>query len=181
MDKIKITLPTEEEYIEVEFCGANISIKQNISLEEQAIIIRDIKENILYNDEIEDKFVYINARIIRDLLEMATNIDVEEISLNDCNLQIFEDLFYENCKSYWHILDCVDFEYRKWIIENGFGLVAAKTPSGEEMNASIDKLSQALKDLPEDKLELIAKSIVWNNAPALGATVAPVEHVKQGD
>ena len=37
-------------------------------------------------------------------------------------------------------------------------------------------LSETIDNLPEDKLELISKSIVWNNMPALGQQVAPAEH-----
>ena len=39
------------------------------------------------------------------------------------------------------------------------------------------KLSETIEKLPEDKLELISKSIVWNNMPVLGNQIAPAEHI----
>ena len=40
----------------------------------------------------------------------------------------------------------------------------------------MNKLAETIENLPEDKLELIGKSIVWNNMPALGQQILPAEH-----
>ena len=32
-----------------------------------------------------------------------------------------------------------------------------------------------IKNIPEEKLELIAKSIAWNQSPVLGNMIAPVQ------
>ena len=68
-------------------------------------------------------------------------------------------------------------EYDKWVIENCFGIIANKLPTAAEMEASMAKLSETIENLPDDKLELIGKSIVWNNLPALGQQIAPASHI----
>ena len=48
--------------------------------------------------------------------------------------------------------------------------------SGEEIETSVENISKMIENLPKDKLELISKSIVWNQMPALGAIAAPAKH-----
>ena len=72
--------------------------------------------------------------------------------------------------------DYLEKEYDKYIMENCFGIIAAKMPTAKELEESIDKISKTINELLTDKLELISKSIVWNQMPALGKLTAPAEH-----
>ena len=49
-------------------------------------------------------------------------------------------------------------------------------PTAKELEESMDKILKTINELPTDKLELISKSIVWNQMPALGAIAAPAKH-----
>ena len=60
-------------------------------------------------------------------------------------------------------------------MENCFTIVANRMPSAEEMEKSVKSLIEMIKNIPEDKLELIAKSIAWNQSPVLGNMIAPVQ------
>lgn len=174
--KIKITLP-ENTQKEVEFCDKIVKIDNYISLEKCDTIISDIKSTVLYNSEIENKFVLIYPRCIKDILDLCTNIDTTGFDGEDLNSPELNKLLVENLDNFWQIYECVEKEYEKWVIDNSFGSLGNKLPTPQEMEESMKKLSETIENLPEDKLELISKSIVWNNMPVLGNQIAPAEHI----
>lgn len=173
--KIKISIPKIEQK-EVEVCGVKVKIDTIISLEKYEKISEDIKNIILYNSEVSDKFAMLRVRFIRDVLELCSNIDISELSGEDFNSTELEDLVYSNVDNAYEIKDYLEKEYDKYIMENCFGIIAAKMPTAKELEESMDKISKTINELPTDKLELISKSIVWNQMPALGAIAAPVKH-----
>ena len=175
-NKIKITLPKNTQK-EVEFYDKIVKIDDYISLEKCDTIISDIKSMILYNSEIENKFALIYPRYIKDVLDLCTNIDTAELGGEDLNSPALEELLKTNLINFERIYECAKKEYEKWIIENSFGSLGNKLPTPQEMEESMKKLSETIENLPEDKLELIIKSIVWNNMPVLGNQIAPAEHI----
>lgn len=174
--KVKITLK-ESNIKEVKFNDVAVEINENISIENYEIILNDIKENILYNREIENKVHMIDLRFVKDVLELCTNIDISEFSIEDLNSPELSDFLFENIYNLWTAKDNIIKEYDRFVMENCFGVLANKIPSSEDMEKSMQKLSETIENLPEDKLEMISKSIVWNNMPALGSAAAPAEHV----
>lgn len=175
LKKIKISIPKIEQK-EVEICGVKVKIDAIISLEKYEKISEDIKNIILYNPEVSDKFAMLRVRFIRDVLELCSNIDISELSGEDFNSTELEDLVYSNIDNAYEIKDYLEKEYDKYIMENCFGIIAAKMPTAKELEESMDKISKTINELPTDKLELISKSIVWNQMPALGAIAAPAKH-----
>ena len=89
--KIKISIPKIEQK-EVEVCGVKVKIDTIISLEKYEKISEDIKNIILYNSEVSDKFAMLRVRFIRDVLELCSNIDISELSGEDFNSTELEDL-----------------------------------------------------------------------------------------
>ena len=175
LKKIKISIPKTNQK-EVEVCGKKVKIDAIISLEKYGKISEDIKNLILYNSEVVDKYAMLRVRFIRDVLELCSNIDVSELSGEDFNSTELEDLVYSNIDNAYEIKDYLEKEYDKYIMENCFGIIAAKMPTAKELEESMDKISKTINELPTDKLELISKSIVWNQMPALGAIAAPAKH-----
>lgn len=173
--RIKITLP-ENTQREIKFGDKTIKISSYISLEQCDTIISDIKATILYNSEIENKFSLIYPRYIKDVLDLCTNIDTTELSGEDLNSPVLGEILKSNLINFERIYECIKKEYEKWVMENCFGILANKIPDSKDMEESMNKLAETIENLPEDKLELISKSIVWNNMPALGQQIAPAEH-----
>lgn len=173
--KVKISIPKIEK-MEVELCGKNVKIDTRISLENYEKISEDIKNIVLYNPEVSDKFAMLRIRFIRDVLDLCSNIDISELNGEDFNSSELEELVYSNIDNAYEIKDYLEKEYDKYIMENCFGIIAAKMPTAKELEASMDKISKTINELPTDKLELISKSIVWNQMPALGKLAAPAEH-----
>ena len=173
--KIKISIPKIEQK-EVQVCGVKVKIDTIISLEKYEKISEDIKNIILYNPEVSDKFAMLRVRFIRDVLELCSNIDISKLSGEDFNSTELEDLVYSNIDNAYEIKDYLEKEYDKYIMENCFGIIAAKMPTAKEIETSVENISKMIENLPKDKLELISKSIVWNQMPALGAIAAPAKH-----
>lgn len=173
--KIKISIPKIEQK-EVEICGVKVKIDSKISLEKYGKISEDIKNLILYNSEVVDKYAMLRVRFIRDVLELCSNIDISKLSGEDFNSTELEELVYSNIDNAYEVKDYLEKEYDKYIMENCFGIIAAKMPTAKELEESMDKISKTINELPTDKLELISKSIVWNQMPALGKLTAPAEH-----
>ena len=59
LKKIKISIPKIEQK-EVEVCGVKVKIDSKISLEKYGKISEDIKNLILYNSEVVDKYAIIH-------------------------------------------------------------------------------------------------------------------------
>ena len=175
LKKIKISIPKIEQK-EIEICGVKVKIDSKISLEKYGKISEDIKNLILYNSEVVDKYAMLRVRFIRDVLELCSNIDISELSGEDFNSTELEELVYSNIDNAYEVKDYLEKEYDKYIMENCFGIIAAKMPTAKELEESMDKISKTINELPTDKLELISKSIVWNQMPALGKLTAPAEH-----
>ena len=175
LKKIKISIPKIEQK-EVEICGVKVKIDSKISLEKYGKISEDIKNLILYNSEVVDKYAMLRVRFRRDVLELCSNIDISKLSGEDFNSTELEELVYSNIDNAYEVKDYLEKEYDKYIMENCFGIIAAKMPTAKELEESMDKISKTINELPTDKLELISKSIVWNQMPALGKLTAPAEH-----
>lgn len=179
--KVKITLPKIED-AEVAIGDKKVKINGYINLKQYDTILDDIKSVILYNKEIEDKYELLHVRIIKDVLELCTNIDTSNLEGEDLNSPYLKDILVENIINFKDIECYIEKEYEKWVMENCFGILAHNLPSSDDMEKSMKKLSETIENLPEDKLELISKSIVWNNIPTLGQQVAPALHVvKESD
>lgn len=156
--------------------GIEYKIDDEISLDKAETILNDIKENVIYNSQVVDKFLLLKPRYVRDVLDLCTNIDFEKLTPNELYNDELEELLQEMIRNYDKVYEIMVKEYDKYILENCFLKLGGSMPSGEEMEKSMNAISDAIKDLPEDKLEMIAKSIVWNNSPALGSVMYPAEH-----
>lgn len=175
--KVKIILP-KFDVKEVEFCDKNVKINTHITLENYETILEDIKSTILYNNEAADKYGLLHLRYIKDILDLCTNIDTSSLEGEDLSSQLFVDLLCDNIDNYYGVQEWIEKEYNRWMIENCFGVLGNKLPSSSDMEKSMKNIAETIENLPEDKLELISKSIVWNNMPALGKQVAPATHVE---
>lgn len=173
--KVKITLP-KKNINEVDFCNKKVKINDLISIEDYEKILEDIKLTILYNSEVEDKYGLLHIRYIKDVLDLCTNIDTSEFEAEDLNSFLLYELLSKNIINFHRVQSYIDKEYDKWILENCFGILGNKLPNSADMEKSMKNLVDAINELPKDKLELISKSIVWNNMPALGNAVAPASH-----
>lgn len=174
-EKVKIEFKIEEPR-EVEFCGVKVKVR-NISLEDYSTILEDLKENIFYNSNLEDKYYALQLRFIKNVISLCTNIDTGDLNAEDYGRDELLELLYDNIDNYIKIKDSVEAEYEKSVLESCFGIIAKKVPSAKSMEKSMDKIVESINNIDPEKLELVAKSIVWNQMPALGKTIAPAEHV----
>ena len=173
-DKVKIIMPkTQVKTIKWE--DTEIKIINRIDLEKYNIIIEDIKTNVLFNEKIVNKYYFAKIRLNRVVLELCTNIDVDNMESEDL---MSDEILYllDNISNFAEVENCLDKLYYKYIIENAFGVLGDRMPSSQDIEKSMENIASTIQNLPEEKLELIAKSIAWNNAPALGHMAAPIEH-----
>lgn len=174
-EKVKIEFKVEEPK-EVEFCGAKVKVK-NISLEDYSTILEDLKENVFYNNNLEDKCYALHLRFIKNIVTLCTNIDTENLSAEDYSRDELWALLFDNIDNYIEVDNSIEAEYKKSVLESCFGIIAKKVPSAKSMEKSMDKLVESINNIDSEKLELVAKSIVWNQMPTLGKTIAPAEHI----
>lgn len=174
-DRIKISIPKTKEK-EVKINNKVVKIEEHISVDKIQQIIEDIRINIFYNDNITDKHLLMNIRMMQDIIELCTNIDAENLNEEDLTSTFLSSILYDNIDNLFNLNEYLEKEYDKWIMENSFGIVAQKMPTTSEMENIIKTLSETIEGLPQDKLEMIAKSIVWNNLPTLGQAIAPAEN-----
>lgn len=179
-EKVKITLKKRNKKT-VEFNGVKVKVIPFISAENYDIILDDIKKNIFYNSKIENKCHMIDLRLYKDVLELCTNIDVEHINIEDLFREELSWFLNEHIENLGYVADYIKEEYKNYVMENCFGILGNKMPTTEDMEKSVENISKMIENLPQDKLELIGKSIVWNNSPALGKAVAPAEHIKTNE
>lgn len=173
--KVKIVLP-KMELQEIKIGEKTVKIDSYITLEKYEQILEDIKETILYNSDIIDKYGLLHARYMKDVLELCTNIDISSMSGEDFNSPFLRETLFNNIDNFYDIEGYLEKEYDKWVIENSFGILSQSIPNSQDMEKSMEKLAETINNLPSDKLELISKSIVWNNMPALGNQIAPATH-----
>ena len=174
-EKVKIEFKIEEPR-EVEFFVFNVIVR-DISLEDYSTILEDLKENIFYNSNLEDKHYALQLRFAKNVISLCTNIDTESLNAEDYGRDELLSLLYDNIDNYIKIKNSVEVEYEKSVLEGCFGIIAKKVPSAKSMEKSMDKIVESINNIDPEKLELVAKSIVWNQMPALGKTIAPAEHV----
>lgn len=174
-NKVKLEIPKMKTKT-IEFLGKNVKINDHISMENYSIIANDIRNNVLYNDEVTDKYALLVIRTYKDILDLCTNINTEDMTADELASDEIWNLLIDNIENFHDIEEWLDKEYDKFILENSLGVLGNKMPSSAEMEKSMDSIAKTINELPEDKLELLAKSIVWNNAPALGQQIAPAEH-----
>lgn len=174
-EKVKIEFKIEEPR-EVEFCGTKVKVR-DISLEDYSTILEDLKENIFYNSNLEDKHYALQLRFAKNVISLCTNIDTESLNAEDYGRDELLSLLYDNIDNYVKIKNSVEVEYEKSVLEGCFGIIAKKVPSAKSMEKSMDKIVESINNIDPEKLELVAKSIVWNQMPALGKAIAPAEHV----
>ena len=174
-EKVKIEFKIEEPR-EVDFFGTKVKVR-DISLEDYSTILEDLKENIFYNSNLEDKHYALQLRFAKNVISLCTNIDTESLNAEDYGRDELLSLLYDNIDNYIKIKNSVEAEYGKAVLEGCFGIIAKKVPSAKSMEKSMDKIVESINNIDPEKLELVAKSIVWNQMPALGKTIAPAEHV----
>lgn len=174
-EKVKIEFKVEAPK-EIDFCGVKVKVR-NISLEDYSTILEDLKENIFYNNNLEDKYYALHLRFIKNIVTLCTNIDTESISAEDYGRDELWRLLFDNIDNYIEIDNAIEAEYKKVVLENCFGIIAKKVPSAKSMEKSMNKLVEGINSIDSDKLDMVARSIVWNQMPALGKTIAPAEHV----
>ena len=174
-EKVKIEFKVEEPK-EIDFCGVKVKVR-NISLEDYSTILEDLKENIFDNSNLEDKHYALQLRFAKNVISLCTNIDTESLNAEDYGRDELLSLLYDNIDNYIKIKNSVEVEYEKSVLEGCFGIIAKKVPSAKSMEKSMDKIVESINNIDPEKLELVAKSIVWNQMPALGKTIAPAEHI----
>ena len=176
-EKVKIEFKVEEPK-EIDFCGVKVKVR-NISLEDYSTILEDLKENIFYNNNLEDKYYALHLRFIKNIVTLCTNIDTESISAEDYGRDELWRLLFDNIDNYIEIDKAIEAEYKKVVLENCFGIIAKKVPSAKSMEKSMNKLVEGINSIDSDKLDMVARSIVWNQMPALGKAIAPAEHISE--
>lgn len=176
-EKVKIEFKVEEPK-EIDFCGVKVKVR-NISLEDYGTILEDLKENIFYNNNLEDKYYALRLRFIKNIVTLCTNIDTESLSAEDYGRNELWGLLFDNIDNYIEIDNSIEAEYKKVVLENCFGIIAKRVPSAKSMEKSMDKLVESINNIDSDKLDMVARSIVWNQMPALGRTIAPAEHISE--
>lgn len=178
-EKVKIEFKVEEPK-EVEFCGAKVKVKK-ISLEDYSTILEDLKENIFYNNNLEDKNFALELRFRKNVISLCTNIDAESLNAEDYDRDSLFLLLLNNIDNFSEVENCIRNEYKKSVLESCFGIIAKKVPSAKSMGKSMDKLVESINNIDPEKLDLVAKSIVWNQMPTLGKTIAPAEHITEAE
>lgn len=163
---------------EIKFGNTNIKIKEYIDLNTYVDILEDIKKNVFYNSDVKDKSILIELRYIQDIIEKCTNLKDEIVEPEDFFNPYLKKNLSENIINFDEIYSKIEKEYDRYIMENCFTIVANKMPSADEMEKSGNALVKMIKEIPDDKLELVAKSIAWNQSPILGNTIAPIKKVQ---
>lgn len=171
MDKVKIEIP-KAEIKKVKFGDQDIEIKSKISIEDYSEISEEVRKEILQND-MTDKYLMLNLTYIKLVLEACTNIDTKSLSAEELNSTELYSFLEENIDNFYKMKLYLQKEYEKSIMEDCFGIVANKMPNAKEMRESMDIIAETIDNLPEEKLNLISKSIVWNQMPTLGNKIAP--------
>lgn len=179
MEKVDIKLSKNKKHT-VKIGDISVKVDKYISLEKYETILEDIKTSIFYNSEVIDKVHMKDLRFIRDVIELCTNINVDSLDGEDFMSPELLCSLIDGIENYNIIKKYIDKEYDRFILENCFGVLSGKLPNVQDMENSMNKLSETINDLPNDKLELIAKSIVWNNMPALGNKITPANHIIAG-
>lgn len=175
--KVKVELPKEYSVAKIiDFGGKTVKIETIITLEKCDTILNDIKETILYNSSIVNKSVFLYPRYIRDVLDLCTNIDINDFEAEDFNSPVVSQLLSENILNFENIKEHIIREYEKWVMENCFGILANKIPSAGDMEKSVEAIANTIEKIPAEKLEMFGKSIAWSQSPALAQQIAPVEH-----
>lgn len=177
-NKVKLEIPKMKTKT-IEFLGKNVKINDHILMDNYSVIVNDIRNNILYNDEVIDKYALLKMRMNKDILDLCTNVNTEDMTADELASNEIGDLLADNIVNYIDVINWLNKEYDKFILENSLGALGNKMPSSAEMEKSMNSIAKTINELPEDKLELLAKSIVWNNAPALGQQIAPAEHTTE--
>lgn len=182
MEKIKIEIPKILKKNVIILFNKEIEIDTIITLEKYSQIVEDIRNVVLLNDEIVDKYMSLKIRYVKDVLDFCTNINTEEWTAEDINnfinMSDFNSLTSE-IVNFYEIFEVLKKEYEKNMLENCFGVLGRKMPSSEDMEKSMKIIRDTIDKIPEDKLEMIGKSIVWNNLPALGNQISPVSHISE--
>lgn len=175
MEKVDIKLSKSKKNT-VKIGDVDIKVDKYIPLKKYEIILEDIKTNVFYDSEVQNKAHMTDLRFVRDVVELCTNINIDNLKGEDFMCPELCEALAEGIENYYDIRDYINKEYDRFIMENCFGVLANKLPTTTDMEASMDRLSETINNLPSDKLELIAKGIVWNNMPALGNVAAPAGH-----
>ena len=87
-EKVKIKLNKSKKK-EAELNDIKIKVDTLISIENYETILNDIKANVFYNTEITDKVHVLDLRLIRDTLELCSNVDVESLDSEDLFSGVF--------------------------------------------------------------------------------------------
>lgn len=163
---------------EIEIDGIGIKVKEFIDFNTYVSILEDIKKNVFYNSDAEEKSVLMELRYIQDVIEKCTNLKDEIVEPEEFYNPYLKDFLSTNIDNFDEVFSRIEKEYDRYVMENCFTIVANRMPSAEEMEKSGQSLIEMIKEIPEDKLELIAKSIAWNQSPVLGNMIAPVQKVE---
>lgn len=178
-EKVKITLPSDNEEKKILFGGETITLKTKINLDIYSNILSDIMQSVWLNSKISDKSYATNLRLIKVVLDLCTNIDTSAMNVEDFTNSNIEELLDDNISNYWEIKKFINDEYETFRLYNCFGLLVKKVPSAKQLNNLLDKLPDVLNKIDTKNLENIAKSIVWNESPVLGKTLAPAEKINK--
>ena len=163
---------------EIEIDGTGIKVKEFIDFNTYVSILEDIKKNVFYNSNAEEKSILMELRYIQDVIEKCTNLKDEIVEPEEFYNPYLKDFLAKNIDNFEEVFLRIEKEYDRYVMENCFTSVANRMPSAEEMEKSGKSLIEMIKNIPEDKLELIAKSIAWNQSPVLGNMIAPVQKVE---
>ena len=164
---------------EIEIDGTGIKVKEFIDFNTYVSILEDIKKNVFYNSNAEEKSILMELRYIQDVIEKCTNLKDEIVEPEEFYNPYLKDFLAKNIDNFEEVFLRIEKEYDRYVMENCFTIVANRMPSAEEMEKSGKSLIEMIENIPEDKLELIAKSIAWNQAPVLGNMVAPIKKVEE--
>ena len=166
-EKIKIKFVNKIEEVKVKLFNSEIKIKTVIPFEEIQTIQYDILENILHNSDIVDKYLMMKLRFRQDIIALCTNIDIEGMNEDDIMNLTLSNMLYENIVNLYDAEECINKIYEEWVFKNSLGLLVNATPSTEEMESVVNKLTELINGIPEEKLKMISDTIAWNSAPLL--------------
>jgi hypothetical protein len=164
MDKVKVklnkTIPNE-----VEYNGVKIDILNYISIENYEILLNDIMNNIILNENIDNKISNIQIRFAKCIMELLTNIDISEFTADDYFATDIIDILKSNILNYSLCLDNIIKEYSIYQTRLGFGLIASKVPSEDGMKNIVSDITNMIQNMDTAKLETILKGIAFDKMP----------------
>ena len=100
---------------EIEIDGTGIKIKEFIDLNTYVSILEDIKKNVFYNSNAEEKTILMELRYIQDVIEKCTNLKDEIVEPEEFYNPYLKDFLAKNIDNFEEVFLRIEKEYEEYM------------------------------------------------------------------